>query len=91
MRLPFTACSGATSTSKGALREALSHTRRAVELSPSSELAARDHFHVLYDLGLLSEAREELLRFQSRTQSVELRREWSRLIAEVDSHLFDRT
>ena len=72
---------------QGGLREALPHTKRGVELSPRSELAARHHFHVLHDLGRLSEAVQELERFREATREPELKREWSHLIDQVRSQI----
>ncbi len=72
---------------QGGLAEARPHTHLAVQLSPKSELAARWHFHVLYDQGLVAEAREELKRFHSITEIEEFRREWSNLIRQVERQL----
>ncbi len=74
----------------GGLLEAEPHARAAVRLSPRSQLAARTLFHVLHDLGRLTDAIEELKRFRSATESDELRREWSRLVRAVEAELGER-
>jgi tetratricopeptide (TPR) repeat protein len=74
---------------QGGLREALPHTQRAVELCPRSELAARQHFHVLHDLGRLSEALEELQRFHGTISDAALKREWRHLIGQIESQIVE--
>ncbi len=74
---------------EGGLKEALPHCELAARLSPRSELAARQFFHVLYDLGKTGEALEELRRFHRDTPSAEFRREWADLIREVEERLED--
>ncbi len=69
----------------GDLEEALRHTSRGVELSPGSELAARTHFHVLYELGRYSESLAELRRFLAHAETPAAREEWQSLIREVES------
>jgi tetratricopeptide (TPR) repeat protein len=69
------------------LVEARPHAEAAVHLSPRSELAARQLFHVLYDLGLGAEALAELRRFHSLTDSEEFRCEWSNPLRQVEEQL----
>ena len=71
----------------GGLREALPHLQAAVRLSPKFELAARHLFHTYYDLNELEAAKSELKRFLAATDLDEHRREWSRLLEQVESQL----
>jgi len=72
---------------EGRLLEARPHAEAAAKLSPTSDLAARFLFHVLYDLGDKRGALHELRRFRGSTASEELREEWSNLIRQVEDEL----
>ena len=55
----------------GYLDASAASASRAVQLSPSSEMASRCLFHSLYDLGRYDEAFAEVARFRSNKQSDE--------------------
>jgi predicted Zn-dependent protease len=63
----------------GSLPEAIQCFRRAVELSPTSELASLGLFHALWEAGQYRQAREEMKRFVSTSHSPE----YARILGEL--------